>query len=327
MKDLDFPIERLNYFFDKHTFEVFGFDEGGKDVSNIPLNIKIQITGVKEYISMGNKIHFIEYTLYILPHKEYSNVYYQILRKTLGRETDINTRSDQYQDIRWVMNDKVSQMLKYFSINQPAICKKVINEIEPFKLNESLIVESKYDSVIRKIVRDIIHLFKYQKEGEFRLPEDLESDTMEYSFPQINDDFSIDLNLVLDENIDGFEVDADYYRDEDTIELTIISNPNSKNEILQDLLKELNETIAHELHHINQHENGYNFPSEPETPFDYYTQEHELDAQVAGFKRRAKIEKRSIESVAREWFNKNVKKHKLNTNQVDIVIKKILERI
>jgi hypothetical protein len=254
-------------------------------------------------------------------------VYYQVLRKHFGRETDINTRSDQYQDIRWVMNDKVSQLLKYFSIDMPAICKKVINEIEPFKLNENLIVESKYNSVVRNIVRDIIYFFKHQKEGEFRLPEDLSSEKDEYSFPQINNDFSIDLNLVFSDDVDTFEIDADYYNEEDIIEITIVSNPNKKNEILQDLLKELNETIAHELHHINQHENDYDFPEEPETPFEYYTQEHELDAQVAGFKRRAKIEKRSIESVAREWFNKNVKKHGLNQNQVDIVIKKILERI
>jgi len=327
MKDLDFPIERLNSFFDKHIFEVYGLDENGIDASNIPLNIKIQITGIKEYISLGKETPFIEYTLYVLPHKEYSNVYYQVLRKHFGRETDINTRSDQYQDIRWVMNDKVSQLLKYFSINQPAICKKVINEIEPFKLNENLIVESKYNSVVRNIVRDIIYFFKHQKEGEFRLPEDLSSEKDEYSFPQINNDFSIDLNLILSDDVDTFEIDADYYNEEDIIEITIVSNPNKKNEILQDLLKELNETIAHELQHIKQHESGYDFPSEPKAPLKYYTQEHELDAQVTGFKRRAKIEKRSIESVAKEWFSKNVKKHGLNQNQVDIVIKKILERI
>ena len=323
---LDFPIERLNSFFDKHIFEVFGFDEGGKDVSNIPLNVKIQITGVKEYISMGNKIHFIEYTLYILPHKEYSNVYYQILRKTLGRETDIHTRSDQYQDIRWVMNDKVSQILKYFSINQPAMCKKVINEIEPFKLNENLIVEARYDNVVRTLVRDIISIYKHQREGEFSLPEDVRGEeSMTYSFPEIENEFSIELNLATDDDVDTVEIDAAYYRDEDTIEVTIISNPDLGYQNIQELIGELNETIRHELEHISQYQKGYEFPKEPKGPLKYYIQPHELEAQLAGFKRRSRKEKRDLEEVIRGWFRRNEKKHRLKPKEVEIVVNKLLE--
>lgn len=319
---LDFPIERLNSFLDKHIFEVFGLDE---DKDSIPLNIKVQITGIKEYISMGNNVPFVEYTLYILPHEKYSNVYYQVLRKNFGRETDIDTRSDKYQDIRWVMNEKLSQMLKYFSINFPTICTKVINELEPFKLNESLIIESKFNPIVRQLVRDVISIFKSNKKGEFGLPEDLYHDKMVYNFPHLDTEFSIFLDLQQDPQIDGFDLEADFFRDDDLIYLTIISSPNSDNSILQELTGELNETLRHELEHIQQMEQGYKFPKDPKDPFKYYTQKHELDAQVAGFKRRAKQEKVDFETIVRNWFKKYPYKHRLNPEKQEKVIQKILE--
>ena len=94
MKKLNITIERLNKFFNNHTFEVLGI--GVEAIEDTPINAKVQITGVKEYNKMGEKTPFIEYTLYILPHKEDLNVYYKVLRNHFGRETDIDTRSDKY---------------------------------------------------------------------------------------------------------------------------------------------------------------------------------------------------------------------------------------
>ena len=73
------------------------------------------------------------------------------------------------------------------------MCLRIINN-SPEKINEELIVEEKYDSVTKKLVKDILLTLKYQREGEFVLPEDI-SDEMVYTFPQFNSEFTINLNL------------------------------------------------------------------------------------------------------------------------------------
>ena len=38
------------------------------------------------------------------------------------------------------------------------------------------------------------------------------------------------------------------------------------------------------------------------SPFDYYTQQHEVDAQKVGFERRAKMEDKSVEEVIKDYL-------------------------
>ena len=64
---------------------------------------------------------------------------------------------------------------------------------------------------------------------------------------------------------------------------------------------------------------------EPKKPLKYYTQKHELAAQIAGFKRRARKERKPLEDVIRSWFNKNQLKHRLSPKNVEVVINRILE--
>lgn len=195
-----------------------------------------------------------------------------------------------------------------------------------YELIKELIIESKHDGVIRKLVQDIFNVYKFQREGSFDLPEDINPENLVYDFAKIDTKFSVHLELVLDPTIDDFEIEGDYFSDDDTIEITIISNPNLQRNHLQSLIKELNEVVAHELKHIKQNEQGYIFGQEPIQSFDYYTQPHELEAQRYGFKRRAKSEKRSLEDVAREWFNKYPSKHRLNKDEVQKVIEKLLKK-
>lgn len=192
-------------------------------------------------------------------------------------------------------------------------------------MKKNILEEGKYDSVIRRIVRDIITIYKKRQTGEFGLPEDLNPEEHVYEFPQFQNPFQVYLEIVNDESVDGFDVDADLYRDEDLIYVTIQTNPRFDSQILYSLVGELNEVIAHELEHIKQYESGYNFPSrEPKKPEKYYTQQHELGAQKAGFKRRAKLEKMDYESLVRRWFEDNKHKHKMNPQEAERVIQKIL---
>jgi hypothetical protein len=243
-----------------------------------------------------------------------------------GREKKIETYdSGPYQNLVWVTQNKVDELLKYFSLPSSMITK-VVNEVEPKKMNESLIVEGQLDKTTRKLVQDIIAFFKYQREGEFGLPEDTSNDKMVYELPGFNN-FSIFLDLQLSDDVDTVDVDGDLYYDDDLLYITIISNPNTGYDILDELTKELNEVIRHELEHIRQHEQGYEFPNkEPKSPEKYYTQPHELEAQRAGFKKRAKSEKADFETLVRDWFQKNPHKHNLKPNQQEKVIQQILQK-
>jgi len=190
---------------------------------------------------------------------------------------------------------------------------------------KKFIVEGKFDFITRTIVRDLITHFKNHRNGQFYLPHDITQDEV-YDFSNLDTKFNVILDLEEDKNIEEFDVDAEYWDDDQTMYVKIKSNPNHRHSILQDLLKELNQTIRHELEHINQYEQYYVFPKEPKDHEKYYSQPHELDAQRAGFKRRSKKEKVPMEVLVRNWFEKNKNKYKMKPDQVERVIAKILER-
>jgi len=318
-------IDRVNRFFENHTFEIYYLQDGDGKYPT-PTNIKVEITGVREYISMGDKKDYVTLTLYILPSSELSDAHNSIMRSYFGPETKIETYdAGPYQNLVWVTREKVDELLKYFSLPSSMITK-VVNKVEPKQMNESLIVEGQLDKTTRKLVQDIIEFFKYQREGEFGLPEDASNDEMVYELPGFNN-FSIFLDLQLSDDVDTVDVDGELYYDDDLMYITIISNPNAGYTILDELTKELNEVIRHELEHIRQHEQGYNFPKkEPKSPEKYYTQQHELEAQRAGFRKRAKSEKADFETLVRNWFQKNPHKHNLKPNQQEKVIQQILQK-
>jgi len=54
------------------------------------------------------------------------------------------------------------------------------------------------------------------------------------------------------------------------------------------------------------------------------TQQHEIEAQIAGFKRRAKQEGKDLETVIRDWFKRNQNKHGLEPKQIEKIIQRLL---
>ena len=117
-----------------------------------------------------------------------------------------------------------------------------------------LLENVKHRSVIRKIVKDIINVFKKEDDGEFYLPEYFDEDLMEYEFK----DFNLSVELIIDENLelDNFLLNANFYRKDNIIVVKIVYNPEVKNKILYDLVGDLNETISHELRHLYQRDSG-----------------------------------------------------------------------
>ena len=323
MSDQNYLIERINQYFDKNPFEgkLKGLDTSFK--------FKVKLTGFKEYIRIGEFSKHITFTMYILKSDNWADSYFSLLSQILGNNIKIHTRSNEFYDERLQAQFSVEKILKYFGIEEPTICTEVVIDLGSNDLNEQkLLKEDRMDGVVRSIVRNIISIYKNNKEGEFELPEDLDPERLVYEFPRVSEEFSVFLDLSLNKYIEDFDIDGDYYEEDNTIYITIITNPNKKNEILQDVIGELNEVIRHELEHLKQIERGYEFPDEdPKDPFDYYLQKHETQAQKKGFKRRSRKEKKDFETIVRNWFKKYHYKHNLNPDQIEIIVNRILSEV
>jgi hypothetical protein len=321
MDDLNLPIERLNNFLSQHEFKV---DDPLGDVAPREMYavVKVELTGTKEMYRAGDKMTFITYTTFIQPSSPMMNTLTDLLMRG-HKELELDNQDLTFYVLNNRISDQLQRFLLYWGIENPVICTKVINETNN-NINESLIMEGKYDRIVRQIVNDILSVFKTKKVGGFSLPEDLRETDLYYDYPQFKKEFGVFVNFEQSDDVETFEVDGDLYYDDDTIEILVITNPNSGNEILNDLVNELNEVVRHEIEHIIQYDGGMKRKKEPTDSEKYYMQQHELDAQKAGFKRRARREKNDMETLVRNWFKKYPHKHTLNPEQQERVIQKIL---
>lgn len=190
-----------------------------------------------------------------------------------------------------------------------------------------LIVEdSRRRDIIRQIIKDIITIYKSEEEGEYYLPDEVDENRDFYIFSDTGAKVIVELTIQENPNRETFKIDASYYRRENIIEVIIDYNPEKKEKIIYDLIGQLNELIAHEIRHVDQKHKGiYNLEiDEPEDPYEYYTQPHELDAQYFGFKRMSKMTKKPMEVLVRQWFENNYDLHQLEGHQKEDVINKIL---
>jgi hypothetical protein len=321
MEELDLPIERLNKFLDEHIFKVE--DPVGETAPrDMYAVVKVQLTGTKEMYRAGDKMTYITYTTFIQPSSPMMNTLTNMLMDG-KKEKVIDNQDMTFYILNNRISDQLQRFLLYWGIENPVICTKVVNETSD-NINESLIMEGKYDRIVRQIVNDILSVFKSKKVGGFSLPEDLRETDLYYDYPQFKKEFGVFVNFEQSDDVETFEVDGDLYYDDDTIEILVITNPNSGNEILNDLVNELNEVVRHEIEHIIQYDGGMKRKKEPTDSEKYYMQQHELDAQKAGFKRRARREKNDMETLVRNWFKKYPHKHTLNPEQQERVIQKIL---
>lgn len=189
-----------------------------------------------------------------------------------------------------------------------------------------LLEDNRRREVIRQIVSGITKVFKTEEDGDFYLPNYFDEEKDFYKFKELPVPLSVELQLVKNEDIKSFVINGEYLHEDDIINVYIEYNPEIKMQIIYDLIGELNELIAHEIRHVDQNIKGtYELGGdEPEDPYEYYTQPKELDAQLFGFKRLAKITQKPLDFVIKNWFEKNKEVHRLSDKQIPDVINKIL---
>ena len=321
MEQLELSIERLNKFLSQHEFKVE--DPMGEHFpSDVFANVKVYLTGTKEMYRGGDKTTYITYTTSIQPSSPMMNTVTNVLMN--GKKEKVVSNEDL---TFYILNNRVSSQLEkfllYWGIENSVKCTKVIDQTSE-NINESLIMERKYDGIVRRIVNDIISLYKRESFGEYQLPDDLRETESYYDYLELDKQYSLNLSIKKSEDVETFEVDGDLYYKDAVIDIEILVNPNSGNEILNDLVNELNEVVRHEIEHILQYGTGRKTIKEPTSPYKYYTHKYELGAQRAGFERRSRREKNDMESLVRNWFKKYPHKHRLSPEEQEKVIQKIL---
>jgi hypothetical protein len=129
MGQTNLPIDRVNQFLKKHTFTL---EKGMFEL--VDLNVKFKLNGISEYTSVGEKIDYIQYSIYVLPTNEQSDNIFNLIwgsrEKNKDNQVEIFTYDEKgFNQLIRKANDTLESFLKYFSIDQPVICIKIINKI------------------------------------------------------------------------------------------------------------------------------------------------------------------------------------------------------
>lgn len=209
------------------------------------------------------------------------------------------------------------------------IFNDLIKKIKSRKsLNETKI---SYDVGTLKIVEDIIDTIEenIEKQGTFVffLPEDLPN--TDYLYSVEGSEFNLELNLILDNEVEEPFVDAGFYPEEESLEIIIKLNPNDFEIDKKTLFIKLVEYIRHEFQHHGQllRDELPLTDDDITDPYEYYSQEHELDALAQGLRLRAEYENRPIEDVILDSLKDNQKTYGLKDEDLTDLSQKILDRL
>lgn len=153
MSIIDFPIEKINEFLKKRDFKITTQPTHDEN-HQVTTNVKIKLTGVKDYLSVGEKIPHLQYTITILPTNEESDMWNRTWAKFYGKVLPITTSSGQYSELRSRTDNELKDFLRYFNINEETICTKVINKVSETPLKESIIYKTNKKFTFESLVRN-----------------------------------------------------------------------------------------------------------------------------------------------------------------------------
>jgi|15BtaG_2_1085339.scaffolds.fasta_scaffold00022_54 hypothetical protein len=199
---------------------------------------------------------------------------------------------------------------------------------------ENLNEQSNFYSETLEMVGDVISLVKKSTTNPnvetYYLPEDLRPDEIIYEID--NYMFTLELTISRDEDIkDEFHLEA-YYVGDDTIEIGLTINPLMEPESYIHIEDYLTEYIRHEIRHAEQEVMGTHLGKIKKDlkGLEYYTQDHEIDAQTSGLNARRLKQDRSFEETIRGAVENTKLRHGLSDDEgeqlYDILLKDITER-
>lgn len=313
-------IEKINKVLKDKTFNYTGNLLHDIDCD---VDFKIELLGYRNMISVGTEYPYMRVKIIFTKFKDNISKLIFGRMKEVGGNHAFNFMKSSLS-MKYGLQNYLSSVLQFFDPEN--YINITIDEIEiqdNFKEETFITEQKKSREATRQVVRDIINTVKRKKSGTFYLPED-----DYYSFSNIPEEFSVELTLKKTKKMDGIKVNANYVPDEQVIEILILFNPDNLERNLYNLLGSLNELITHELEHLHQDSKGeidVDFDSESLDPLEYYTQPHEIEAQVKGFRRISNLRKQPFETTVNDWFDTHKEIHKLSDSERQEVIGKLMD--
>lgn len=196
--------------------------------------------------------------------------------------------------------------------------------VENKKIEKPLLIEGRYDTITRKVVKDIINFVTSKRKGSFSLPYDM---TDEFEYEQEGLSFSIDLDIKKNRGVKDFYLDAAVSddKDENVILVTLFFSPKFSPKSYEKLFYKLQEVMRHEIEHLTQGGPNripdrpiyYGSTSDLKTTYGHHKNKIEVPALVHGFYRRAKIEKRPLDEIMIEDLDADIQKGFLSKKQAE----------
>jgi hypothetical protein len=288
-------------------------------------------------------------------YKKYSN----ILTEEMVGEMSLLDPSPTNENLEWMVkedikinfiNNSVDKTLTNFNKHHlllPSNNKKIrayssilemdilLNKlVKEDKGHENIYMSKIADKATTDVVKDIFEVITLFEEVEeyFILPDYYtDKDGDEYRYSDL--EFNVEVNIV-DESYykitqdETFVIDAAMGGDnDDTIFVDIVLSSNFSEKDYESLQIVLSEYIRHEIEHILQIID----PNRPDvinkdedmSPFEYYTQPHEIEAQRVGFERRAKMEDRPLEDVINDYIEYRQEIDKLTQKEKQMLVSKL----
>jgi hypothetical protein len=336
-------IRIINKIASKQTFKYTGEIIAGVDMK-ADVDYKFQITGHKKMISVG------EYYDYLLLKVVITGTHDRLTKVLFDPEPTENGKSiakafeNRLYKFYSDLNQEIMNYLRYFNDSGEDFVRTTIDDLSfDLKKSENIgennkklrkfvsnlkqsILESDMSRMskiaVRTTVTDIVYKLKDGEEGTFYLPNE---NGEEYQFENLPFKYSVELTLRIDENMDGYQMNGNYSSDDDIIEIIVRYNPKTLRRNFYNIIGELNDIVAHELEHGFQYNiDGKVYQESPSESFEYYTQPDEITAQRVGFRRVAKLRKLPYKDVVRDWFKDHKDVHGLTDDEMDEVIRIIL---
>ena len=314
-------IELVNKMASKQTFKYQGELIPGADFK-ADIDYKFQITGHRKMMSVGEYYDYLKLGVVITSlNDSFSRIIFGFDEESKHLDLSKMFKTQLYPFYN-NLNKEINEYLKYFNTGDDII--RVT--IDDFKFNLKTpenITESRMSRVaVRTTVTDIVNILKKGEEGFFMLPDE---DGGEYSFINLPFKYGVELNLEIDNDLDGYEMNGEYSYDYDdtisVIEFAIKYNPKTLRKNFYNIIGELNDIVAHELEHAFQYNiDGRVHQERPTESLKYYTQPHEITAQRVGFRRVAKLRKLPFKDVVRDWFESHQDIHGLTDNEMEKLI-------
>jgi len=288
------------------------------------IDFKIELLGYRNMIRVGTEYPYMRVKIIFTKFKDEISKLIFGKMKNAGGNNVFSFITKNSLSMRRGLENYLSSVFQFFDPEN--YTNVVIDDIEithDFEGETFITEQKKSREATRQVVRDIINTIKRKKSGTFYLPED-----DYYSFTNIPEEFSVELTIKKTKKIEGIKVNANYVPDEQVIEVLVLFNPDNLEKNLYNLVGSLNDLIIHELEHLHQDFKGeldIDTDSESLEPLEYYTQPHEIEAQVKGFRRMSSLRKQSFEKIVNDWFDSHKEIHRLSDSERQEVIGKLMD--